>query len=235
MNNLTIVTKLRFVAAIAPVVLVLVAVVLVSALHAFGNTPQEIYDNEYAGARAAQGMENAIYKMDWGRTQPDATEIVMDQERGFIAQIELARQHIASRDQAERIEKIANDARPLFDSLRTAAPGDDSLEPKLRELQASVAELMTADDAALLAVVSSAQSYARTMIAIAIVGLVAIPWICFVLIAGLTGKLYKELKEMRRRVQALTERESPPSDDAKAMDASLANLGFPKPNPMLAE
>jgi hypothetical protein len=235
MNNLTIVTKLRFIAAIAPVVLVLVAVVLVGALHAFGNAPQEIYDNEYAAARAAQGMENAIYKMDWGRTQPDASEIVMDQQRGFIAQIELARQHIASRDQAERIEKIANDARPLFDALRTAAPGDDSLEPKMRDLQASVAELMTADDAALLAVVSSAQSYARTMIAVALVGLVAIPWICFALIAGLTGTLYKELKEMRRRVQALTDRDPSPSDDTKALDTSLTNLGFPKPNPMLAE
>jgi hypothetical protein len=83
--------------------------------------------------------------------------------------------------------------------------------------------------------VSSAQSYARTMIAVAIVGLVAIPWICFALIAGLTGSLYKELKEMRHRVQALSEHESSPSDDTKAMDTSLTNLGFPKPNPMLAE
>ena len=80
-------------------------------------------------------METALYKMDWGRTQADASQIVMDQQRGFISEIEIARQHIGSREQAERIEKIANDARPLFDALRTASPSDDSLEPKLRDLQ----------------------------------------------------------------------------------------------------
>ena len=82
-----------------------------------------------------QGMETALYKMDWGRTQPDASQIVIDQQRGFISEIEIARQHIGSREQAERIEKIANDARPLFDAMRTASPSDDSLEPKLRDLQ----------------------------------------------------------------------------------------------------
>jgi hypothetical protein len=235
MNNLTIVTKLRFIAAIAPVVLLLAALPIAGAFHVFGDAPAEIYENEYAAARAAEGMENAIYKMDWGRTQPDASQIVMDQQRGFISEIELARQHIATRDQAERIEKIANDARPLFDAMRQAAPGDDSLEPKLRDLQGTVADLMSVDDAALLAVASSTQKQARVMIAIAIVAMVVIPWICFVMIASMTGTLYKELKEMRRRVESIGEHEQTPSDDTRALDASLTNLGFPKPNPMLAE
>jgi hypothetical protein len=235
MNNLTIVTKLRFIAAIAPVILLLAALAIAGAFRVFGNAPQEIYENEYAAARAAEGMENAIYKMDWGRTQPDASQIVMDQERGFISEIELARQHIATRDQAERIEKIANDARPLFDALRTAAPGDDSLEPKLRDLQGTVADLMSLDDSAMLAVVSSAQAQSRIMIAITVVALVVIPWICFVLIARLTGTLHKELREIRRHTESVAEREQPQSDDLKAIDASLTNLGFPKPNPMLAE
>ena len=235
MNNLTIVTKLRFIAAIAPAILLLAALVIAGAFHLFGNAPQQIYENEYAAARAAEGMENAIYKMDWGRTQPDASQIVMDQERGFISEIELARQHIATRDQAERIEKIANDARPLFDALRTAAPGDESLEPKLRDLQGTVADLMSLDDAAMLAVVSSAQAQSRIMIAITVVALVLIPWICFVVIARLTSTLYKELKKIRAHTESLAEREQPPSDDLKAIDASLTNLGFPKPNPMLAE
>ena len=233
MNNLTIVTKLRFVAAITPAILLLAAAAIVGAFHAFGTMPRAIHENEYAAARAAEGMENALYKMDWGRTQPDASQIVMDQQRGFISDIEIARNHIGSREQAERIEKIANDARPLFDALRAAAPGDDSLEPRIRELEASVADLMSLDDAALLAVVSGAEAQARTMIAITVVALIAIPWICFAVIASLTGNLYKELKEMRRRVEALAERES--SDDAKALDGSLTTLGFPKPNPMLAE
>jgi hypothetical protein len=235
MNNLTIVTKLRFMSILAPIILLIVAAVIAWALHLLGTTAQEIYQNEYAAVRAAQGMENAVYKMDWGRTQPDASEIVMDQQRGFIAAIELARQHISTRDQAESVEKIANTARPLFDALRAAAPGDDSLEPKLRELQGMVADLMAADDAALQAVASGAQSFARTIIIIAIVGVVVIPWICFIVIASLTGNLYKQLKEMRRRLEALTDHASSAPDDIKVLDASLTTLGFPKPNPMLAE
>jgi hypothetical protein len=235
MNNLTIVTKLRFIAAIAPAILLLAAAVIAGGFHAFGILPRELHENQYAAASAAAGMENALYKMDWGRTQPDASQIVMDQQRGFISEIEIAREHIGSREQAESIEKIANNARPLFDAMRTASPGDDSLEPKLRDLQGSVADLMSLDDAALIAVANGAESQSRTMIAITIVALVAIPWICFVVIAGLTGNLYKELKEMRHRVEALTEREPAPSDDTRALDKSLTSLGFPKPNPMLAE
>ena len=235
MNNLTIVTRLRFIAAIAPAILLIAAAVIAGALHIFGSLPREIHENEYAAARAAAGMENALYKMDWGRTQPDASQIVMDQERGFISEIEIARQHIANREQAERIEKIANDARPLFDAMRTASPSDDSLEPKLRDLQGTVADLMSLDDAALIAVADSAESQARLMIAITIVALVAVPWICFVVIMRLSGNLYKELKEMRRRLDDLAEHAPTASDDISVLDQALTKLGFPKPNPMLAE
>jgi hypothetical protein len=233
MNNLTIVTKLRFVAAIPPVILLLAAAMIVGAFHFFGTMPREIHENQYAAARAAQEMEGALYKMDWGRTQPDASQIVMDQQRGFISDIDIARNHIGSREQAERIAKIANDARPLFDALRTASPSDDSLEPRIRDLEGQVADLMSLDDAALIAVAATAESQARTMIAIAVVALTAIPWICFAVIASLTGNLYRELKAMRGRVEALSERE--PSNEAKALNEALTKLGFPKPNPMLAE
>jgi hypothetical protein len=235
MNNLTIVTKIRFIAAIAPAILLLAAAAIAGAFHVFGTAPREIYENEYAAARSAQGMENALYKMDWGRTQTDASQIVMDQQRGFISEIEVARQHIGSREQAERIEKIANDARPLFDALRTAPPGDDSLEPRLRDLQGAVADLMSIDDAALIALASSAESQARIMIAITIAAVAVVPWICFVVIVRLSGGLYAELKEMRRHADALAAREQPGSGDVRALDESLTNLGFAKPNPMLAE
>jgi hypothetical protein len=235
MNNLTIVTKLRFIAALAPAILLIAAAVIGGAFHVFGTLPREIHENEYAAERAAQGMETALYKMDWGRTQPDASQIVMDQQRGFISEIEIARQHIASKEQAERIEKIANDAGPLFDALRTASPSDDSLEPKLRDLQGTVADLMSVDDAAVIAIGNSAESQARLMIAIAVVALVAVPWICFVAITRLSGNLYQELKEMRRRVDDLAEHEPVASEDVSALDESLTKLGFPKPNPMLAE
>jgi len=235
MNNLTIVTKLRFIAALAPAILLLAAVAIAGAFHVFGTLPREIHENEYAAERAAQGMETALYKMDWGRTQPDASQIVIDQQRGFISEIEIARQHIGSPEQAERIEKIANDARPLFDAMRTASPGDDSLEPKLRDLQGTVADLMSLDDAALIAVANSAESQAHTMIAITIVALVAVPWICFVVIANLTSNLYKELKEMRRRLDDIAEHGPTPSNDIGVLDEALTKLGFRKPNPMLAE
>jgi hypothetical protein len=235
MNNLTIVTKLRFIAALAPAILLLAAVAIAGAFHVFGTLPREIHENEYAAERAAQGMETALYKMDWGRTQPDASQIVIDQQRGFISEIEIARQHIGSPEQAERIEKIANDARPLFDAMRTASPGDDSLEPKLRDLQGTVADLMSLDDAALIAVANSAESQAHTMTAITIVALVAVPWICFVVIANLTSNLYKELKEMRRRLDDIAEHGPTPSNDIGVLDEALTKLGFRKPNPMLAE
>lgn len=222
-------------AAIAPAILLLAAAMIVGAFRFFGTMPGAIHENEDAAARAAAGMENALYKMDWGRTQSDASQIVMDQQRGFISDIEIARQHIGSREQAEKIEKIANDARPLFDALRTASPGDDSLEPRMRDMQGTVADLMSLDDAALIAVASGAESLSRKMIAITIVALIAIPWICFAVIASLTGNLYKELKQMRRHVEALAEHQPAAPQDTHALDEALTKLGFPKPNPMLAE
>jgi len=235
MNNLTITTKLRFVAAIAPALLLIVAALIVGAFHFFGTMTRAIYNNQYAAARAAEGMENALYKMDWGRSQPDSSQIILDQQRGFIAEIETARTHMGSREQAERVEKIANDAKPLFEAMRTAQPGDDSLEPRLRDLQGTVADLMSVDDAMLLTAAANAESTARTMIAITIVGMVVVPWICFIVIARLTGRLYAELREIRRRFDALAERTQLPPDDARAVDAALTELGFSKPNPMLAE
>jgi hypothetical protein len=94
---------------------------------------------------------------------------------------------------------------------------------------------MSLDDAALLAVASTAESQARTMIAITILGLVAVPWICFVLIARLSGTLYTGLKEVRRRVESLAEHDPSAPDDLRTIDETLTRLGFPKPNPMLAD
>jgi hypothetical protein len=235
MNNLTITTKLRFVAALAPAFLIIVAAVIVGAFHFFGTMTRAIHDNQYAASRSAEGMETALYKMDWGRSQQDSSQIILDQQRGFIAEIETARAHMGSREQAERIEKIANDAKPLFEAMRSAQPGDDSLEPRLRDLQGTVADLMSVDDEMLLAAAANAESTARTMIAITIVGVVVIPWICFFVIARLTGRLHAELREIRRRFDALAERAQVPGDDARAVDEALTELGFRKPNPMLAE
>src|SRR6202171_3340485 len=161
MNNLTITTKLRFVAAVGLAPLLIVAGLIFGAFHFFGNMTSAIHDNQYAAARAAEGMENALYKMDWGRSQPDLSQIILDQQRGFISEIEIARAHMGSRAQAERVEKIANDAKPLFEAMRTAQPGDDTLEPRLRDLQGTVADLMSVDDAMLLRAAAKAESGVR--------------------------------------------------------------------------
>jgi hypothetical protein len=235
MNKLTIVTRLRFAAVATPALLLIVALVLAGALHDFGGAPRDIYDNQYAASRAAREMENSLYKMDWGRSQQDGPQIVLDQQRKFIDEIETARGHITTREQAEKIAKIATDARPLFEAMRAAQPGDDSTEPRLRDLEGQVADLTSADDSALVAFADSAQSQARTMIAVTLVGAVVVPWLCFIVIARLTGGLHRELKEIRRRIEALSGRDAPAADDLPAVDAAVARLGFPQPNPMLAE
>ena len=102
-------------------------------------------------------------------------------------------------------------------------------------MQGKVADLISLDDAAVIAVANNAESQARLMIAITIVALVVVPWICFVVIARLSGNLYKELKEMRRRVDDLAEHAPTPSEDISALNEALAKLGFQKANPMLAE
>src|SRR5258708_1158043 len=149
MNKLTVVAKLRLIAVVAPVVLLLVAIFTAAAFHAFGALPRDILDNQYASVRAAEGMENSLFKMDWGRAQPDGTQIVLDQTRRFIEYVETARAHMTNRDQADKIAKIATDAKPLFEAMHNASAGDDSLEPRIRELEGSVADLIGLEESAL--------------------------------------------------------------------------------------
>jgi hypothetical protein len=240
MNQSTIVTKLRMIAALAPALLLLVALFIGAAFHVFGGLPRGIIDNQYASVRAAEGMENSLFKIDWGRAQPDGTQIVLDQTRRFVDYIETARAHMTNRDQADKIAKIATDAKPLLESLRNAPVGDDSLEPRMRDLEGSVADLIGLEESALLEIASSAESESRTLIAVTVIGAIVIPWICFYVIFRISGTLFTQLKEIRRRVEDLSERghsadDLRPADDLRAIDEALNKLGFPKPNPMLAE
>jgi hypothetical protein len=233
MNQLTIVTRLRFAAAAAPILLVIVAAILSFAFHVFGATPRAIYENQYTAARAAEGMENALYKMDWGRAQPDGTQIVLDQQRRFIDWIETARSHIVSNEAADKIAKIAEAARPLFETMRTAAPDENTFEPRLRELEGMVADLIAADEATLTTLANSSESQARIMIGIAIAGAVVIPWLCFLAIMRITAGLEREMKQIRQLVDTLGDHG--PSSEAAELDKAVTKLGFPKPNPMYAQ
>jgi len=235
MNRLTIITKLRFAAALAPALLLLAAPLVALSLYGFGALPAAMYENQYAAIRAAEGMEAALYKMDWGRTQPDSSQIVFDQGRRLAGLIDSARIHVQGREQAERIQKIADAAAPLIDAMRKASPGDDSFEPRLRDLQGLVSDLIGTDDALLMGVSSAAASRARTMMVVMLIAGVLAPWACFAWMMGLTSPILRGLREIRHRTENLAERVNQSPEDISAIDRTLTALGFAKPNPMLAE
>lgn len=240
MTRVTIITKLRFIAVIAPVILLVAVPILALSFYGFGATPAFLHDNQYAALEAARGMENALYKMDWGRTQPEGLQIVQDQQRGFVGWIDAARSHASTQAQHDAIEKIAEAANPVFDEMRAAPSGDDSLEPRLRDLQALVSDLISADDAAMLAIADRVEARARTMIIVTVVAAVMVPWLCFIVIVQMTGAEGAALREIRRSIEKVAERAASSHDtamgkDLEVIDTKLAELGYPKPNPMLAE
>jgi hypothetical protein len=240
MNRITIITKLRFIAAIAPVILLVAAPILALGFYAFGAMPAVMHDNQYAALEAARGMETALYKMDWGRTQPDGLQIVQDQQRGFAGWVEAARSHASTEAQVDAIEKIAETANPIFDAMRQAASGDDSFEPRLRDLQGLVADLISTDDAALLTIAARAEARARVMMIVTVAAGVIVPWLCFIAILRMSAGAGAALREIRHRAENIAERagaaaQADLAKDLGVIDAKLAELGYPKPNPMLAE
>lgn len=235
MNRVTIITKLRAVAAIAPALLLLVGLAIAGAFFIFGATPRAIYENQYLSARAADGMEAALFKMDWGRAQPDGTQIVLDQQRRFVSWVDTARSHADSQEQLDRIQKIAEASPPVFDALRKAAPGDDTVEPSMRNLEGLVADLSSTDEASILALVTRSESKAQVMMIVTIVGVIVVPWLCFIAIFRTSGAIAADLREIRRNFTKLDDRGAADAPELHAIDEGLAHLGFPKPNPMLAE
>jgi hypothetical protein len=235
MNRITIITKLRAVAAITPAVVLIVALIAAGAFYIFGATPRAIYETQYASARAADGMESALFKMDWGRNQPDGGQIVVDQQRRFVSWVDTARARADSEEQLDRLQKIAAASVPVFDSLRKAAPGDESVEPSMQNLEGLVADLSSADEASMLTVASRAESQARLLILILIVGAIVVPWVCFVAFFRMSGQAGENLREMRRNCTTLADRGAADAPELKSIDERLTQLGFPPPNPMLAE
>ncbi|HVA80215.1 MAG TPA: hypothetical protein VNF29_04765 [Candidatus Binataceae bacterium] len=240
MTRVTIITKLRVILALAPIILLAAAPVLALGFYAFGAMPAELHENQDAALAAARGMETALYKMDWGRTQPDGMQIVQDQQRGFVGWVDAARLHTSTQAQFDAIEKISLAANPVFDAMRSAAPGDDSLEPRMRDLQGLVSDLINADDAVLDTIADRAQARARVLIIATITAAVIVPWLCFIVLVRMTGQAGKAIHEIRHRVESIAGRAASLHDaslgkDLGVIDAKLSELGYPKPNPMLAE
>lgn len=239
MERFTVVSKLRLLACIAPVILLIVVPVVALAFSHFGNLPADIREHEVAALKYAQGLDTALYKMEWGRSQPDGAQIVLDQQRRFADLMDSEVRVIYTPEQQEKLRALAIAAKPTLDAFRNADPRDDSVNARMRDLHVLVGDLMNADDAALMDFAQRAASQARQHIALVLLAGILLPLICFAVIWRLTGAIRMELRAIRSHLEKIAERPAAQdpaiAPEIQAMDGALARLGFPKPNPMLAE
>ena len=236
MANITIVTKLRLLAGIAPIILLIVGPLLAVAFSAFGSIPQMMSDNEIASLRYAQGLDVALYKMEWGRTQPEGAQIVLDQQRRFADLLDSAARHVATSDQRDKVAALAQAAKPTLDALRTADPRDEAVNARMRELHTKVSDLVNADDAALTRFSANSENQARQFIVLVLIAAVLLPLVCYAVIWRLTQAIRIDLQAVRRSLEKMTERpDASTAQDLGEIDQALTRLGFSKPNPMLAQ
>ncbi len=239
MANVTVVSKIRFLAGLAPVVLLIVSPILALAFLEFGNIPSSIKEEQLAAIKDAEGLDAALYKMEWGRTQPDGVQIVVDQQRRFADYLDSASGHLYTAEQRAKLEALAQAAKPTLDAFRHADPHDEVMAAKMRDLHAMVTEVENADDVALDEYSDAARTRARQLIALVIVTGVLLPMICFALLWGLTKSARADLRAIRTELESVAEnpaaKEASIARSLEAIDQALTRLGFPKPNPMLAE
>jgi hypothetical protein len=235
-GSITMVARIRFVAAIAPVVLLIAAPFITGGFYVFGGEIDRLHDRELVAIQAARGMEIALYQMQWARTQRDGAQILIDQGRAFANWLDLAHSRAVTEDQLHMVEAIAQQAGPLFDELRNSAPEDESVGGHARNLHARIADLIGADDQMVIDAAAAGRRQATRLIAATVLVGVAIPWLCFALLHANSGRLRTELRTIRAGVERMTERPGASADkELREIDQSLTRLGFTKPNPMLAE
>jgi hypothetical protein len=239
MSRITVITKIRFLAGVAPVVMLVAAPMLAMAFSALGRVPAAMNNNEIAALSDAQGLDEALYKMQWGRSQPDGGQIVLDQQRRFAELMDSAAANAYTAEQRRALDALAAAAKPTLDAFRKADPRDPSVEPAMAKLHGLVIDLVNADESALARVARMTRSRGREFAILTLIVALVIPWTCFALLFRIAGQARVEMRAIRARVESLVES---PQTAAKSVgreveeiDASLARLGFPKPNPMLAE
>jgi hypothetical protein len=239
MANVTVVSKIRFLAGIAPVILLIVSPLLALALVAFGNIPADIKDEQLAATKYAEGLDAALYKMEWGRTQPDGVQIIVDQQRRFADYLDSAVHHVYTAEQHDRLGALVQAAKPTLDAFRHADPHDEVMNARMRDLHTAVTELENADEAALDQFSDAAKSRARQLLAIVIIAGVLVPMVCFALLWRLTQSTRADLRTIRTEFESVAEnpvaKEPSIAHAIEAIDQALTRLGFPKPNPMLAD
>ena len=241
MNN-SVVTKLRLVALILAVLLLIASALIVGGIYTLGQTVDILQARSLTARTAAQDMEVALYQIQWGLSRADGEQIVLDQRRQFEHAVAVAQDHVESDDQAALLQAITQQASVVFDRLKTAQQshgGDEGFDHQMRELNGKVAELFSADEAVTNRYGQAAQQQARRMMATAAIAMIGVPWIGFVMISRLGGAIRIRLRTARQSLARLETRFSSvglASDhDVRAIDTALAELGFPKPNPMLAD
>ena len=121
-------------AAIAPLVLLIVCPLVSLAFSAFGNIPATIKENQLASINNANGMDAALFKMEWGRTQPEAAQIIVDQQRRFAYMLDSAARNSYTTDQREKLQTLAQAAKPTLDTFRHSDPRDEAENAKMRDL-----------------------------------------------------------------------------------------------------
>ena len=239
MANLTVISKIRFFAGIAPVVLLAASPVLALAFLQFGNIPTDIKDDQVASIKYAEGMDAALYKMEWGRAQPDSAQIIVDQQRRFADYLDSAVHHVYTDEQRDKIGALAREAKLTLDAFRHADPRDDVINAKMRDLHAMVSDLESADEASLEQYADAARSRARQLAAVVIVTGILIPMLCFAVLWWLTQAVRIDFRAIRDELENV--KESPAATDPSiasaidTIDEALTREGFLKPNPMLAE
>ncbi len=238
MSNITIVTKIRFLAAIAPLVLAVVSPLAALAFSAFGSLPAAMNEEEIAALRDAQGLDNALYKMEWGRTQPNGLQIVLDQQRRFADLSDSATRHVYTAEQRDMVEALAQASKPILDDFRSANPHDEAMNARMRDLHTMITELQNADDSALATAAESSSIQAREFRVLILIAGLGVPIVCLALIWRLTGTAWTALHSMRDHLERISERpaarDAAMAADLEAVGEALTGLGFPKPDPMLA-
>jgi hypothetical protein len=239
MTRITIVSKIRFFAVAAPIILLAAAAYVSGGLYLLGGAIDRLHERELAAMRAAHEMQDALYEMQWARSQPDGQQILIDQRRAFAHWLGFSQDLAESDDQRRILTAIAQQTDPVFELLRKAPPGDEEAERKARDLHARISDLVSADDSLILELGAASRREARTLIAITLVCGIAIPWLAFFAILWLGNRLSAGLRSIRQNFDAVTARQAratvPEGSEFPAIDDTLARLGFPKPNPMLAE
>jgi len=226
-------------AAIPPIILLIAAPFIAGGLYLFGRQIEALQERQLAARDAARGMDVAVYQMEWARSQRDSDEILLDQRRAFARWIDLADDRSDTDRQHRLIAAIAQEAGPLFDEFRSSAPQDESVGASARLLHGRIADLIDADDGVLLEVAAASWREALRLIVATLAAGIAIPWLCFAALYVAGGALRRELGVIRESFERIRERPAivalGSDQDLSAIDASLARLGFLKPNPMLAE